>query len=200
MRPGGKPAAAGGAGPPRQVRIIGGSWRRTPIPVASAPGLRPTPDRVRETVFNWINHLLPDLGQVRGLDLFAGTGALGLELASRGALRVVLVERNPRLAAALQRLRERLAAPQVEVLAGDGLRVVLPPAGFELVFLDPPFDDGLMPAALARARTLVAPGGLVYAEAGAPLSPAALGSAGFEAIRAGHAGQVHFHLLRAAGS
>ena len=99
-RPGGRFASA-----PAQVRIIGGQWKRTPLPVFEAPGLRPSPDRVRETVFNWLAHFIPDFPCVCGLDLFAGTGALGFELASRGAARVTLVERNPALAAQLQRTR-----------------------------------------------------------------------------------------------
>src|SRR5512135_2652478 len=90
------------AAAPMHVRIIGGQWKRTPLPVADAPGLRPSPDRVRVTVFNWIAHFFPDLGACSGLDLFAGTGALGFELASRGAARVTLVERNPALVAGLQ--------------------------------------------------------------------------------------------------
>ena len=81
-------------GAPRQVRIIGGLWKRTPLPVANVTGLRPTPDRVRETLFNWLHHLRPNLDDVAGLDLFAGTGALGFELASRGARSVTLVESN----------------------------------------------------------------------------------------------------------
>ncbi len=87
----------------RSVRIIGGQWKRTPLAVVDAPGLRPSPDRVRETVFNWLAHFIPDLSSVSGLDLFAGTGVLGFELASRGAARVTLVERNPTLEAQLQR-------------------------------------------------------------------------------------------------
>ena len=89
-------------GGPRQVRIIGGVWKRTPLAVANAAGLRPTPDRVRETLYNWLQHLRPRLDELAGLDLFAGTGALGFELASRGARAVTLVESN---AAALEQLR-----------------------------------------------------------------------------------------------
>ena len=106
---------------PARVRIIGGQWKRTPLPVADAPGLRPSPDRVRVTVFNWLAHLFPDLGACSGLDLFAGTGALGFELASRGAARVTLVERNPVLVAALQRTRQKLNAEAVTIVAGDAL-------------------------------------------------------------------------------
>jgi len=184
-------------GLPRQVRIIGGRYRRTPIPVTDAPGLRPTPDRVRETLFNWLAHLVPDLREVQGLDLFAGTGALGFELASRGARRVVLVERNARAAGELRKLQQRLQAQEVELVAGDGLTAALPARSFDLVFLDPPFDAGLMPAALARAAALLAPQGLIYAEASAPLTADEAGGFGLELVRAARAGAVHFHLLRA---
>ncbi|HEX7156125.1 MAG TPA: 16S rRNA (guanine(966)-N(2))-methyltransferase RsmD [Burkholderiaceae bacterium] len=187
---------------PQRVRIIGGRYRRTPIPVIDAPGLRPTPDRVRETLFNWLTHLLADLAAVRGLDLFAGSGALGFELASRGARRVVLVERNPRLVEQLHRLRERLGAGEVEIVAADWLAAVgsLAPGSFELVFLDPPFDAGLMPAALSRARGLLAPQGLIYAEADAPVDPGQALACGLEVVRSARAGMVHFHLLRALAS
>src|SRR3954451_10690165 len=97
---------------PNQVRIIGGQWKRTLLPVADKPGLRPTPDRVRETLFNWLGQ---DLGGWRCVDAFAGTGALGLEAASRGAAQVLLVEQDPELVATLRGLKSRLAADAVEV-------------------------------------------------------------------------------------
>jgi len=184
---------------PHQVRIIGGAWRRTPLPVADIAGLRPTPDRVRETLFNWLTHLV-DLQTVRGLDLFAGTGALGFELASRGARQVTLVEQNSALLAQLQRTRSKLEATQVEVLAGDALAVARrwPDASFDLVLLDPPFDTGLLAPALAAAARLTRPGGLIYAESCEPLEGAALGALGLEPVRAARAGRVRFHLLRRA--
>lgn len=180
-----------------QVRIIGGIYRRTPIPVPDRPGLRPSPDRVRETLFNWIGHLFRDIGAIRGLDLFAGSGALGFELASRGARSVTLVERDGELARRLVALRERLGAGQVEVLRGDALALgtALPPSSFDLVFLDPPFDAGLMPRALELARTLLAPGGLIYAESPVALGETQLEPMGLVQIRYGRAGRVHFHLL-----
>jgi 16S rRNA (guanine(966)-N(2))-methyltransferase RsmD len=199
---GGSPGGAGLARAPHRVRIIGGRYRRTPIQVIDAPGLRPTPDRVRETVFNWLAHLAGDLAALRGLDLFAGSGALGFELASRGARRVVLVERNPRLVEQLRRLRERLGAEEVEIIAADWLEAVrsLPPGGFDLVFVDPPFDAGLMPAVLPRTRALLAPQGMIYAEAGAPIDPAQARACGLEVVRSARNGMVHFHLLRALAS
>ena len=131
--------------PPRQVRIIGGRWKRTPLPVPDVAGLRPTPDRVRETLFNWLQHLRPDLSALCGLDLFAGTGALGFELASRGARSVLLVESDPQALESLRATRERLAATGVEVRPGDGLSLAtaLAPGSFDVIFLDPPFGSGL---------------------------------------------------------
>lgn len=182
-----------------RVRIIGGQWKRTPIPVADAPGLRPTPDRVRETLFNWIAHLKPNIGAARGLDLFAGTGALGFELASRGAKSVTLVERAPALLTGLRALRDKLGAHQVEVMAGDALATAarLPAASLDLVFVDPPYDSGLLDPALRMAGRLLAPGGLIYAESNAPLDAAAA-AAGLTVVRVSRAGAVHFYLLQAA--
>ena len=163
-----------------------------------AAGLRPTPDRVRETVFNWLAHLKPDLSSVRGIDLFAGTGALGFELASRGAARVVLVERAPALVAQLTALKDKLAAAQVEILRGDALAVAasFPAASFDLVFLDPPYDAGLLPQALRAAQRLLAPEGLIYAEHDAPIDAARASEFGLIVVRAARAGAVCFHLLR----
>jgi 16S rRNA (guanine(966)-N(2))-methyltransferase RsmD len=188
------------AGAPRQVRIIGGAWKRTPLPVANAAGLRPTPDRVRETLFNWLAHLMPELEAVRGLDLFAGTGALGFELASRGARHVTLVEQNTALLAQLARIKQKLAATQVELLAGDALATARrwPDASFDLIFLDPPFDAPLLAPALAEAARLTRAGGFIYAESGAALQGAPLAARGLEIVRSGRAGRVFFHLLRRA--
>jgi len=188
------------AGAPAQVRIIGGQWKRTPLPVTHAPGLRPSPDRVRVTVFNWVAHFLPDLGSCSGLDLFAGTGALGFELASRGAARVTLVERNPALVAALQRTKQKLSADGVTIIAGDALACArsIPDRSFDIVFLDPPFGDDLLQPALHAAGRIVTSGGVVYAESGAPLDPTEAASCGLRIVRAGQAGQVHFHLLQRA--
>lgn len=188
------------AGAPAQVRIIGGRWKRTTLPVASAPGLRPSPDRVRETVFNWIAHLVPELSAVRGLDLFAGTGALGFELASRGASEVVLVERNAALAAQLERTRQKLAADGVRIVVGDALAIVrtFPERSFEIVFLDPPFDSELLGPAMDAAARLVTDTGLVYVESGAPLPEGAPMPCGLRVVRASRAGHVHYHLLQRA--
>jgi len=192
-----KPARSS-AGLPREVRLIGGEWKRSKLPVADRPGLRPTPDRVRETLFNWLGQ---DLSGWRCLDAFAGSGALGFEAASRGAASVVLLERDPQLARALQAVRERLKAEQVRIECSDALNWMArsAPAAFDLVFVDPPFDAGLSLSALAAARRVVAGGGFVYLEAGAPLSAEAATSAGVSVYRQGRAGAVHFHLLRIDG-
>src|SRR4051812_49877305 len=104
--------------PPSEVRIIGGQWKRTKLPVPDRPGLRPTPDRVRETLFNWLGQ---DLSGWRCMDVFAGTGALGFEAASRGAVQVVLVEQDPQLAELLRAAQRKLEAGAVRVQRGDGL-------------------------------------------------------------------------------
>ena len=180
---------------PREVRIIGGQWKRSKLPVGDAPGLRPTPDRVRETLFNWLGQ---NLAGWRCLDAFAGSGALGFEAASRGAAEVVLIERERRLAVALNAVKERLKATTLRVENADALAWMArcPAAAFELVFLDPPFDAGLLEPALAAASRLIAPTGLVYAELAAPLSAETLLPLGLVIHRQGRAGAVHFHLLR----
>ncbi|MFN3955905.1 MAG: 16S rRNA (guanine(966)-N(2))-methyltransferase RsmD [Tepidimonas ignava] len=189
------------SGPPGEVRIIGGRWRRSRLPVPALPGLRPTPDRVRETLFNWLGQ---DLHGWRCVDAFAGTGALGLEAASRGAAQVVLIERHAALLRALQQHVQRLqgAAEVVQLRAGDALAqmAALPAAAWDLVLLDPPFDGGaaLFEAALDHARRLVRPCGWTYLEAPRLWDDAALGALGWQAHRRLQAGQVHAHLLRTA--
>ena len=183
---------------PRKIRIIGGAWRRTQVPVPDVPGLRPTPDRVRETLFNWLGQRLDGW---RCVDLFAGTGVLGLEAASRGAVEVVSVERDPRALAALRALRERLGATVVRVVPDDAVAAArglaaTRPGGFDLVFLDPPFDAGWPQKVMPDAARLLAPGGLLYLEAEAAPPDTLLQACGLELSRADAAGQVRYHLLR----
>ncbi|MCX7742008.1 MAG: 16S rRNA (guanine(966)-N(2))-methyltransferase RsmD [Tepidimonas sp.] len=184
---------------PGEVRIIGGRWRRSKLPVPPLPGLRPTPDRVRETLFNWLGQ---DLSGWRCVDAFAGTGALGLEAASRGAAEVVLVERQPQLVRALREHVQRLQGAQasVRVLPGEALAVLagLPAACWHLILLDPPFDGGpaLYAAALRQARRLAAADGLAYLEAPQPWDDTTLAALGWGVQRQLRAGQVHAHLLR----
>jgi 16S rRNA (guanine966-N2)-methyltransferase len=205
--PHGVPAATRHA--PHQIRIIGGDWKRTPLPVLDLEGLRPTPDRVRETLFNWLGQRLDGL---TCLDLFAGTGALGLEAASRGAKRVLMIERNPRAAKQLRAVQDKLDARTVEIVEADAMRIAagLAPGAFDVVFLDPPFGGDLLPGALNLVLPLVAPDGAVYVESGEPLerifAAQAAGGAfatpgwplldGWSLVRHDRAGAVHYHLLR----
>ena len=165
----------------------------------AAPGLRPTPDRVRETLFNWLDHLLQDWSGVQALDLFAGSGVLGFECASRGARRVTLVESHARAAAALRDLQRRLHCENVDVVQDDWLAASarLAPASLDLVLLDPPFDSGLLPRAVGTALRLLRPGGLLYVESGQALAQQELAQWPLEMVRSGQAGAVFFHLLRA---
>jgi 16S rRNA (guanine966-N2)-methyltransferase len=183
------------SGRPNQVRIIGGQWKRTPLPVADRPGLRPTPDRVRETLFNWLGQ---DLSGWRCVDAFAGTGALGLEAASRGAADVLLVEAEGALVDQLRALARKLDARTVRVQRGNALTVLaaLPPAGVDLVFLDPPFEAGLFDKALAAARPVLTPEGFLYLEAPSAWDAQALAPYRLEPLRHTKAGAVHGHLLR----
>ena len=182
---------------PHEVRIIGGRFKRSKLPVPDRPGLRPTPDRVRETLFNWLGQ---DLSGWRCLDAFAGSGALGFEAASRGAQRVVLLERDARLVRALQAAQQRLHADAVRVERADALAWMArsEPAAFELVLLDPPFDANLAAPALDVARRLTAPGGLIYLEAARPVDVEAAAALGLALQRQDRAGAVHYQLLRAA--
>lgn len=176
-------------GAANRVRIIGGRYRRRLLEFPDAGGLRPTPDRVRETLFNWLGQDLPD---VRCLDLFAGSGALGFEAASRGAARVVLVERDAAACAALEKNRALLGASGVEVVRAEALAwLANDRTPWDLVFLDPPFDSDLAARVLPELASHLAPGGRVYVEQAAP--PAA--PAGFIMHRSGRAGRSHFALL-----
>lgn len=195
----GKPASA-----PRQVRIIGGQWKRTPLVVLEAEGLRPTPDRVRETLFNWLEHLFErNWTRINCLDLFAGTGALGFEAASRGAAQVVMVESNPAAVRQLDATKARLKAEQVHVRRGDALSVCRAMAAkdaggrFDLIFLDPPYHQDWLVKILPLCEQLLTEDGLVYAEAEFSLTstiPSWLEA--WEVVRADRAGMVFHHLLR----
>ena len=184
----------GAAKAPHEVRLIGGQWKRSKLPVIDKPGLRPTPDRVRETLFNWLGN---DLTGWRCLDAFAGSGALGFEAASRGAAEVLLLERDADLVRSLRASQQRLKAHTLQVEQADALAWMARCAAqrFDLVLLDPPFGAGLQPAALAAAAPLVGPGGSLYLESPAVLMAAEV-PAGFALWRAARAGLVHYHLLR----
>jgi len=185
------------AAPPHEVRVIGGAWKKSRLPVADRPGLRPTPDRVRVTLFNWLGQTLAGW---RCVDAFAGSGALGFEAASRGAAEVFLLERDPVLVASLTATRQRLGAEAVRIERADALQwMARAPAGsFDVVFLDPPFDSPLLAPALVAAARIVVAGGFLYAEGPAPGEPLAMAAAGLEPWRTGRAGAVHFELMRKA--
>lgn len=189
-----------------QVRIIGGTWKRTPLPVLDLEGLRPTPNRVRETLFNWLGQRLDGS---TCLDLFAGSGALGFEAASRGAKRVLMVERNPRAVQQLRLNQEKLAAQAIDIVQADALQLAakLAPASFDIAFVDPPFKANFLPQALLLSQVLIRPGGVLYFEAPVPfdelslLNPLEPGAQRnpFEDWHIAHhkqAGVVHYHLLR----
>jgi len=164
-------SAAHGAAAPGQVRIIGGRWRGTRLRVPDLPGLRPTADRVRETLFNWLQPALPG---ARVLDLFAGSGALGLEAVSRGAAAALLVERDPQACEALREAVARLSAGDaVAVLHGDALAVLEAPlhGRFDIVFVDPPFDAGAWAAVLERLPAWLAADAWLYLESPAGHAP-----------------------------
>lgn len=167
-----------------EVRLIGGIWKRSKLPVADRPGLRPTPDRVRETLFNWLGQ---DLTGWRVLDAFAGTGALGFEAASRGAAEVQLLEREGALVDGLLAVKLRLGAATVNVLRVDALSWMPRAAAgrFELVFVDPPFEGGLAPVAAVAAARLVVPGGYLYVESGTALAEPPPGHTLFRKFKAG---------------
>ena len=173
------------------VRIVGGELRRRVLRFPDSEALRPTPDRVRETLFNWLGQ---DLAGRECLDLFAGSGALGFEAASRGAGRVVMVENAPRVLAALHENARLLGRPPaVEIVRADALQyAAATKAKFDLIFLDPPYRKGWI-ARLAPLLPGIANGDAeIYVEAEEEL--AALGD--WRTARHGKAGEVHFHLMR----
>ncbi|MBU1190642.1 MAG: 16S rRNA (guanine(966)-N(2))-methyltransferase RsmD [Gammaproteobacteria bacterium] len=181
-----------------QVRIVGGQWRGRKLSFPDLPGLRPTPDRVRETLFNW---LAPVIAGSRCLDLFAGSGALGFEAASRGAAEVVLVERDPAIAKSLREQAQLLRAETVEIMQADALQYLQgTPRKFDILLLDPPFEKGLLESALAAlAPDQLASVSWIYLEAERALGSeqlSALLPEGFELYRSKATGQVGYHLAR----
>jgi len=186
----GASAAAGGNAGVGSVRIIGGRWRgrRVPVPMAE---VRPSADRVRETLFNW---LAPRLPGARCLDLFAGTGVLGFEALSRGARATTLIDREPVVVAHLEEMRARLAAEEAEILRYDASAwlAATPPRPYDVVFVDPPFGADLAtPVLAALAAGWVAEHGVVYVEA--PAAPAL--PPGWVRLREGRTRQVVYALL-----
>ncbi|SFW31374.1 16S rRNA (guanine(966)-N(2))-methyltransferase RsmD [Nitrosovibrio sp. Nv17] len=173
-----------------KVRIIGGDWRSRTIAVADNPDLRPTPDRIRETVFNWLGQ---DLSGKICLDLFAGSGALGFEASSRGAAQVVMVEIERAALQALRRNIQSLKATRIQLVAMDALAFLdSDRQQFDVIFLDPPYRKALLPRLLSLLSTHLAESGLVYVEDERPPEP----GADWLAWRTGQAGGVYYQLLK----
>lgn len=195
----GKPDKAGSiaakAGPGRTLRIIGGSWRGRKIQFPPVEAIRPTPDRVRETVFNWLQQ---DIAGARCLDLYAGSGALGLEALSRGAAQVVFVDVDQAVCRHLSQTLVQLGCDRGQVVCSDATRYLeAVPQSFDIVFLDPPFAERALADACRRLdeRGWLRMGGLAYLEdtatAGVPVLPA-----GWTLLRSKRAGEVGYHLAR----
>ncbi|MBL0143668.1 MAG: 16S rRNA (guanine(966)-N(2))-methyltransferase RsmD [Betaproteobacteria bacterium] len=178
-----------------RLRIVGGLWRSRVVHFPDAEGLRPTPDRVRETLFNWLGQRLPGLACV---DLFAGSGALGFEAKSRGAGRVVLVERDRKVFEQLRRSAQELGAGEgVEVVLADAITWLARPGGrYDIAFVDPPYASGLAAPALEALEHRLNPGARVYVEAPTALQAP---SSRWTRLREGAAGAVKFALYEFAG-
>jgi 16S rRNA (guanine966-N2)-methyltransferase len=189
-----KKTAVRAAAPANRLRIIGGRWRGVPIDFPPIDAVRPSPDRVRETLFNWLqSHILG----TRCLDLFAGSGALGVEALSRGAAHVTFVDRDPRIGRHLAETLRRLGAETGAVVTEDARRFLQrPPQPFDLVFLDPPFASGMLQEICdALARGWLAREAWVYVECPADAALPAL-PPHWAVHRTKRAGQVGYHLLR----
>ena len=177
------------------VRIVGGEWRGRLLRFPAVPGVRPTPDRVRETLFNWLQQRV--IGS-RCLDLFAGSGALGLEALSRGAAHVVFVDVEAAVTRYLLEQLRNFGSDRAEVVRSDAVRYLDAPArAFDLVFLDPPFDSAVLPEICRRLERggWLTPGGFVYLEAPAAAGPPEL-PAGWTLLKSKRAGEVGYHLAR----
>jgi 16S rRNA (guanine966-N2)-methyltransferase len=173
-----------------KVRIIAGEWRSRIITFPENADLRPTPDRVRETVFNWLGQ---DMSRKRCLDLFAGSGAMGFEAASRGALKVVMVESSPGIIAMLRASLRKLGGGRVELVEMDASNFIdSDQRRFDVIFVDPPYRLGLLPGLLSRLHSRLTLDGLVYLENDKPLEP----GAEWQVWRQGRAGKVFYQLLK----
>jgi 16S rRNA (guanine966-N2)-methyltransferase len=186
--PAGRKARAGR----NRVRIIGGEWRSRLVHFPSAGVLRPTPDRVRETLFNWLGQRLDGCAC---LDLFAGSGALGFEALSRGASRVVMVERDRDAVAALRESARALDAHGLDIVAGDALAYLAHGAErFDVAFVDPPYASEFARESIERLPARLNPGARVYVESAAPLDP----QAPWRVVREARAGAVRYALFELA--
>ena len=174
-----------------RVRIIGGRWRSRIVRFPPAAQIRPTPDRVRETLFNWLGQRLDGLSC---LDLFAGSGALGFEALSRGAARVVMVERDRAIAAALEESRTLLEAVDAQIVVADAMAWLAKTGErFDVAFIDPPYASGLQEPAMRALGARLNAGARVYVESDRPLEA----PAGWQALREDRAGAVRYALYEA---
>lgn len=177
----------------QEIRIIGGTYRGKKLQFPAVEGLRPTPDRVRETLFNWLMHHIRD---ARCLDAFAGSGALGFEAFSRGAANVVFVEQSPAACSNLQKIIKEFNQPNLRLIRADTrLYLKESPDVFDIIFLDPPFAENYLPQCLGdlAKNDLLVSGGLVYIESGAALS---INENQWEQIKLKQAGQVTYGLFK----
>src|SRR5687768_11708252 len=190
-----RPATPASNRPPNRLRIVGGRWRGTRIDFPAIEAIRPSPDRVRETLFNWLQIRIAG---ARCLDLFAGSGALGIEALSRGAVEVTFVDREPQVGRHITQTLQRLSATGATVQVEDATRFLArPPRPFDVVFLDPPFASTLLQAAFDRLpQGWLADDAYIYVECPADVPLPAL-PAGWTLYRSKQAGQVGYHLLRA---
>jgi len=173
-----------------KVRVIGGKWRGRVISFPSNIALRPTPNRVRETVFNWLGQ---DMSGKVCLDLFAGSGAMGIEAASRGSEHVVMVESDRKVYSVLQGSLQKLRADQIELLMMDALKFIISDQRlFDVIFLDPPYQLGLLPKVLNLLPSNLTQDGLIYLEAGNSFEP----NEDWSVWRGSQAGSVHYQLLK----
>lgn len=172
-----------------RIRITGGEWRSRLINVVDAPGLRPTPDRVRETLFNWLGQ---DLRGLHCLDLFAGSGILGFDAASRGAARVTLVEKDRQAFKQLQANATMFQDARLQPLCADALKFAASASGgYDVIFLDPPYRQGLLEKLVPLLPQLANANAKIYAEAEHEIEH--LGD--WRTVKQGKAGQVFYHLL-----
>lgn len=175
-----------------KVRIGGGEWRSRLLRFPDALALRPTPDRVRQTLFNWLGQ---ELRGLHCLDLFAGSGALGFEALSRGAALAVLVENNTAVHRAVLENAKQLKADNAHIVRSDALSFLAQNhQRFDVIFLDPPYGQGWLEKLLPQLARHLAPDGVVYAEAEKMLE----NGSGWQVLKHGKAGNVHYHLLKLA--
>lgn len=186
-----RPSSSGGNG---EVRLIGGQWKRSKLTVLNLLGLRPTPSRVRETLFNWLGQ---DLTGLRCVDAFSGSGALGFEAASRGAADVLLIEQDAKLIANLEANKTRLKASNIRIQRGDCIQILRnqPKNSVDVIFLDPPFDSGHFLEAIEACALVLSAQGALYLEAPEAWNNEKLAALGLHIIKQAKAGAVHFHLL-----